>query len=264
MPFTTDTVAPLWWEESGDGEPVLLVMGHIYGLGMWHRVRTALATQYRTICFDNRGVGRSGRSRGPYSIADMAADAFAVLDAAGVHSAHVYGASMGGLIAQEMALSRPERVRSLVLACTGCPSDETAPSKRPASWQYRIPTRLLTGVVRRTMYSPDAPKHLVDEDLRILVGTKTSAAALTEQARAIAAYRSYDRVGAIGVPALVLHGTRDGVVDYERGAELALRIPGARLHTLPNAGHNYSTEAPEQANAAVLSFLASLPVPAES
>jgi pimeloyl-ACP methyl ester carboxylesterase len=260
MPFTTDTTAPLWWEESGAGEPVLLVMGHIYGLGMWHRVRPALARHYRVICFDNRGVGRSGRSRGPYSIAEMAADSFAVLDAAGVSSAHVYGASMGGLIAQEMALSHPERVRSLVLACTGAPSNATAPSKRPASWQFRIPTRLLTGVVRRTMYSPDVPKTLVDEDLRILVSTKTSAAALTEQARAIAAYRSLDRVGGITAPTLVLHGTRDTVVDYERGVELARSIPGARLHTLPNAGHNYSTEEPEAANNAVLGFLADLPV----
>jgi pimeloyl-ACP methyl ester carboxylesterase len=264
MPFTTNTTAPLWWEESGDGEPVLLVMGHIYGLGMWHRVRPALAQQYRTICFDNRGVGRSERARGPYSIADMAADAFAVLDAAGAPSAHVYGASMGGLIAQEMALTRPERVRSLVLACTGCPSDETAPSKRPTSWQYRIPTRLLTGVVRRTMYGPDVPKRLVDEDLRILVGTKTSAAALTEQARAIADYRSLDRVGAISAPTLVLHGTRDSVVDYERGVELAHAIPGARLHTLVDAGHNYSTEAPDEANAAVLGFLAGFAVRSES
>jgi pimeloyl-ACP methyl ester carboxylesterase len=194
----------------------------------------------------------------------MAADAFAVLDAAGVASAHVYGASMGGLVAQEMALSQPERVRSLVLACTGAPSDETAPTKRPTGWQFRIPTRLLTGAVRKTMYSADVPKELVDEDLRILVGTKTSAAALTEQARAIADYRSLDRVGAISIPTLVLHGTRDTVVDYDRGVELAEAIPGARLHTLVGAGHNYSTEAGPEANDAVLGFLAGLPVRSES
>jgi pimeloyl-ACP methyl ester carboxylesterase len=260
MPYTTTTVAPLWWEESGEGDPVLLVMGHIYGLGMWHRVRPALADRYRVICFDNRGVGRSRRASGAYSIGDMAADAFAVLDAAGVISAHLYGASMGGLVVQEMALSRPERVRSLVLACTGCPSDETAPSRPPGGWRYRIPTRLLTGVVRRTMYSADVPKHLVDEDLRILVGTKTSAAALTEQARAIAAYRSSDRVGDITAPTLVLHGTGDTVVAYERGVELAERIPGAQLHTFDGGGHNFTTEATGEANDVVLTFLAGLAV----
>ncbi|MEY2475951.1 MAG: hypothetical protein QOG87_1266 [Actinomycetota bacterium] len=260
MPYTTDTVAPLWWEESGDGEPVLLVMGHIYGLGMWHRVRPVLAERYRVICFDNRGVGRSRRASGPYSIADMAADAFAVLDAAGVSSAHLYGASMGGLIVQEMALTRPDRVRSLVLACTGCPSDEADPPRRSRGWRYRIPTRLLTGVIRRTMYSADVPKDLVDEDLRILVGTKTSAAALTEQAHAIGAYRSRDRVGQISTPTLVLHGTADTVVAYERGVELAEHIPGARLHTIDGAGHNFTTEATVEANDAVLDFLAAHPM----
>ncbi len=256
MPFTTGTRAPLWWEESGDGEPVLLVMGHMFGLEMWHRVRPALAERYRVICFDNRGVGRSGRARGPYRIAEMAADSFAVLDAAGFASAHLYGASMGGLVVQEMALSRPDRVRSLVLACTGCPSDETVPKGRPGSWLFRVPTRLLAPVLRRSMRSPGVAEQLIDEDVRIIVNTRKSAAALTEQARAIADYRSRDRVGAITAPTLVLHGTADIVVDYERGVELARSIPGARLHTLDGADHNYARDAGREANDAVLRFLA--------
>jgi pimeloyl-ACP methyl ester carboxylesterase len=235
-------------------------MGHLYGLGMWHRVRPALEARYRVICFDNRGIGRSARKEGPHSIADMADDAFAVLDAAGVDSAHVYGASMGGLIVQEMALSHPERVRSLVLACTGCPSDDTASTGPGRGWRYRIPKRVLTTLGRRSMFGAHVPKEIVDEDIRILNTTKTSVAALIEQSRAIAAYRSFDRVGDITCPTLVLHGTRDTVVDFTRGAELAERIPAAVLHPLEGAGHNYPTDATDAANGAVLAFLGDLAV----
>src|SRR6202044_4172980 len=85
---------------------------------MWHRTRPTLAAHYQTIALDNRGIGRSDVPPGPYPIALMASDAAAVLDAAGVESAHLFGVSMGGMIAQEFALQYPKRVRSLVLGCT--------------------------------------------------------------------------------------------------------------------------------------------------
>src|ERR1700742_1185159 len=106
------------FESTGDGPAVLLVMGLGLPGDAWWRTVPVLARTYRVITFDNRGSGRAERAEGPLTIAGMAADAVSVLDAAGVPRAHVYGMSMGGMIAQELALGFPERVGSLVLGAT--------------------------------------------------------------------------------------------------------------------------------------------------
>src|SRR5271155_3320601 len=118
MPFVDNQGARIYWDEQGHGAPVLLIMGLGYTSHMWHRTRPVLAQHYQTVVLDNRGVGKSDVPPGPYSIASMASDAAAVLDAAGTGSAHVFGVSMGGMIAQEFALQYPKRVRSLILGCT--------------------------------------------------------------------------------------------------------------------------------------------------
>ena len=104
MPYVESSGARIYWEERGSGEPLLMIMGLGYTLEMWGRVVPQLAEHYRVIVFDNRGVGRSDVPAGPYSIAGMAADAEAVMRAAGVERAHVLGVSMGGMIAQEFTL----------------------------------------------------------------------------------------------------------------------------------------------------------------
>src|SRR5215831_15678400 len=118
MPFTLNQGTKIYWDEEGNGDPILLIMGLGYPAIAWYRTRPVLAREFRTIALDNRGVGRSERPSGPYPIPLMASDAAAVLDAAGVENAHVYGVSMGGMIAQEFALQYPQRVRSLILGCT--------------------------------------------------------------------------------------------------------------------------------------------------
>src|ERR1700685_4666622 len=130
MAFAYNQGTKIHWDEQGTGAPILLIMGLGYPSAMWHRMRPELAASYRTIALDNRGAGQSDVPPGPYSIALMASDAAAVLDAAGVLSAHVFGVSMGGMIAQEFALQYPERVQSLILGCTaaGGPSAVRAES----------------------------------------------------------------------------------------------------------------------------------------
>src|ERR1700732_1968990 len=128
MAFVENQGARIYWDEQGQGAPILLIMGLGYPSAMWHRTRPALSTSFRTIAVDNRGAGQSDVPPGPYSLALMPSDAAAVLDAAGVPSAHVFGVSMGGMIAQEFALQYPGRVQSLILGCTaaGGPSAKRA------------------------------------------------------------------------------------------------------------------------------------------
>jgi len=105
---TTDDGTTLWWEAVGRGEPLLLIQGLGYPSDMWYRVIGPLSVDHRVIRFDNRGVGRSDVPAGPYPIPRMVADAMAVLSAAGETSAHVFGVSMGGIIAQELVLTHPD------------------------------------------------------------------------------------------------------------------------------------------------------------
>jgi len=134
MSFVENQGAKIYWDEKGSGEPLLLIMGLSYPSYMWHRTRPLLAKRFRTIALDNRGVGQSDVPPGPYSIALMASDAAAVLDAAGVQGAHVFGVSMGGMIAQEFALQYPDRVFSLILGCTASGGPHAVPPE-PAAMQ---------------------------------------------------------------------------------------------------------------------------------
>ena len=140
MPFASNNGTKIYWDEQGAGPPILLIMGLGYPSLMWYRTRPVLANSYRTIALDNRGVGHSDVPRGPYSMAVMADDAAAVLDAAGVSRAHVYGVSMGGMIAQELALRYPLRVQSLVLGGTAA-GGPTAVRAEPAALRCCVPSR---------------------------------------------------------------------------------------------------------------------------
>ena len=151
MAFVENQGARIYWDEQGQGEPVLLIMGLGYPSAMWYRTRPALASHYRTIALDNRGAGRSDTPPGPYSIRLMASDAAAVLEAAGSESAHVFGVSMGGMIAQEFALQYPQRVLSLILGCTAAGGSTVVRAEAEA-------TQML---MKRDKMSPEKSRLLV-------------------------------------------------------------------------------------------------------
>src|SRR6266567_9205453 len=120
MPYALNHRVRVYWEEEGQGYPLLMIMGLGFSLDMWRELRPFMARHFRTIVYDNRGVGKSDVPLRLFSIAAMARDAVCVLDAAGILRAHVLGISMGGMIAQELALSAPDRVDKLILGCTNC------------------------------------------------------------------------------------------------------------------------------------------------
>src|SRR5262249_33146086 len=165
MPITTNQGVKIFWNEEGAGEPLLLIMGLGYPSAAWYRTRPILSSKFRTIALDNRGVGQSDMPPGPYPIAVMAADAAAVLDAAGVESAHVFGISMGGMIAQEFALQYPHRVRSLILGCTAAGGPNAVRSE-PEATQMLLARGAMTGeeAARAAVpfiYDPGTPQSLI-------------------------------------------------------------------------------------------------------
>lgn len=245
------------WTSQGSGDAVLLAMGHAFTKEFWFRVAPVLAEHYRVLTFDNRGVGATRWDGSDFTMRDLADDAVAVLDAAGVDRAHVYGVSMGGGTVVEMALVYPERVRSLILGCTTAKTATPIPDR---SQLASIPVETLKAGAGAGLYGTrPVSDELKREDQDVLNAMHVTHEGLWAQQRAVALYDSADRVGQIKAPTLVIHGTEDRAVPYELGRLLAAAIPGAKLVTLEGSGHGYLTDAAEEANRAVLEFLAEVP-----
>ena len=260
MAFINNQGAKIYWDEQGAGEPVLLIMGLGYPSVMWYRTRPPLAARYRTIALDNRGVGRSDMPPGPYPIALMASDAAGALDASGVESAHVYGVSMGGMIAQEFALQYPKRVRSLILGCTASGGSHVVKAEPDVNQLLMSRGNLSLEEAAEAavpfMYDSATSRELIDEDLAIRKDWFPRPEAYMAQLEGIRSWEAYSRLSQISAPTLVIHGESDRLVPAGNGKLIAERIPGAKLVLLPHAGHIYSTDQTEAAHEAILEFLA--------
>jgi pimeloyl-ACP methyl ester carboxylesterase len=238
----------------------------------------AFAEHHRTIVFDNRGVGRSAKPPGPYSIHQMADDAAGLLGVLGIERAHVVGVSMGGMIAQELALRHPARVRGLVLGCTFPEPDEGAERTRAfsiarfggqvtASGETRIDVsaidplmlfqHLLPRVFNQSFIDSELPKLLQIFGGALQYGF--SMEAILGQVEAIMGHRTTDRLHRITAPTLVITGDADLLVSPANSDILAQSIPGAKLVKVPGGSHGFNFETPDVFNRAVLDFLAGVP-----
>ncbi len=259
MPIVDSAGARIYWEASGEGDPILLIMGLGYAHQMWFRTQPVLERKFRTILFDNRGVGMSDVPSGPYPIAQMAADAAAVLTAAGFDRAHVYGVSMGGMIAQQFALDYPDRVNKLILGCTasGGPHAVRASDEVIKILMTRASMTAEEGIEAMVphIYDSSTSRARIDEDLTIRRSVYPTEQGYTAQVQGILAWTSYDRLGEIKAPTLVIHGETDELVPPGNGRLIAERIPNAKLVMIPHASHIYSTDQPEISHQAILNFL---------
>jgi pimeloyl-ACP methyl ester carboxylesterase len=254
--------ADLHWERAGEGDPVLLVMGLGMTATAWWRTTPVLAESLSVIAFDNRGVGRSGRPAGPFSAPQMADDAVAVLDAAGVERAHVYGVSLGGMIAQEVALRRPERVAKLVLGATTPGGTSAAPIEDSVLAFFRrraeMPAEEAAWASVPYNYShrtrSEHPER-VGQDIAQRLRYPIEPAPYRAQLEAALGHDTGERLGAIEAPTLVVHGTEDRMVPPENARILAGAIAGAELQLWDDAAHLYFTDEPE-ADRSVARFLA--------
>lgn len=259
MPHVANQGVKIYWDEQGQGEPVLLIMGLGYTAHMWHRTRPRLAEHFRTIAVDNRGVGRSDAPAGPYPIPLMALDAAAVLDAAEAESAHVFGVSMGGMIAQEFALQFPKRVRSLILACTGAGGPTAVRAEPEAAQMLKARARMAPDEALEAavpfIYDLQTPRELIEEDLAIRRPWLPRPEPYLAQLQGILAWEGYSRLPEIDVPILVIHGENDRLVPAGNGRIIADRIPGSKLVLIPHASHLFMTDQPQIAHEAILNFL---------
>jgi 3-oxoadipate enol-lactonase len=197
---------------------------------------------------------------GRYPIAQMADDAAAVLDAAGIEKAHVYGVSMGGMIAQEFAIRFPGRVSRLILGCTACGGTH-AVTAAPKVLQVLMARATMTaeeGAEAMVSYIYDAstPRERIDEDLAIRRTVYPTAQGYMGQVQGIMAWSCFDRLGEINAPTLIIHGETDELVPPQNAKIIADRIGGAEVVMLPKASHIYSTDQPEISHAAIVEFLA--------
>jgi 3-oxoadipate enol-lactonase len=260
MPFVENQGAKIYWDEQGQGTPVLLIMGLSYTSVMWHRTRPVLAQHFRTVAFDNRGVGLSDVPPGPYSIATMASDAAAVLDAAGVRRAHVFGISMGGMIAQEFALQYPARTRSLILGCTsagGLSAVRAESNVADVLVARGMTLEQARDAILPYIYDAATPREQIEEDVRLRQPWLPSPEGYMAQLQAILAWESYSRIAQITAPTLVIHGKSDALVPPGNGELIAARIPGAKLVLLERASHLFLTDQTQAAHQEILEFLLS-------
>lgn len=264
MPITKANGIDLYYEIHGEGEPLLLIMGLSLNSKSWFRTLPALSEHFKVIIFDNRGTGLSSKPETPYSIELMAEDASAVLDAAGVESAHVYGISMGGMIAQRLALKHPERVRSLVLGCTTSGGENHV--QPGADVSMLMLSRASSTATPEEMAWATAPilysqaflenqRDRVAEDIQKRIEIPILPYAYMLQLQACLTHDTYNEIEQINVPTLVIHGDEDKLVPYDNGVTLAQKIPNAQFLTVPGAGHIYPTEAMDLVNKKVIEFL---------
>jgi len=252
VPVARSGDVELYYESTGEGSPVLLVMGLGMNATGWWRTVPVLAERFRVLAFDNRGMGRSGAPPGPYTMAELAADAVAVLDAAGEAGAHVYGVSLGGMIAQEIALRHPDRVRSLVLAAT-TPGGERAVLAGPetlAFFQRRAampPEEAVWASVPYNYGPRTRAEHAgrIGEDIVRRLRFPFAPEPYRAQLAAALGHDAHERLGAVAVPTLVVHGEQDRMVPVANAHLLAGAIPGAELRLSPEAGHLYFTDDPQ-------------------
>lgn len=250
---------PLAYQLQGSGPPVLFIQGvGVHGPG-WQPQIEALATRYTCLSFDNRGLGRSLPAAREITVKQLALDALAVLDAAGIESAHVAGHSMGGLIAEQLALLAPGRVRSLALLCTFGGGPAAAPLTPRLLW-WGLRTRIGTLPQRRRgfLHLLLAPEAAATEDLDALAARlepifghdlAIQPKIAADQLKAVRACDLRPRLGELaGLPTLVLAAKHDPIAPPAAGRELAAAIPGARYLEIADASHGLPISHAAQVN----------------
>jgi pimeloyl-ACP methyl ester carboxylesterase len=254
MPSLDAAGTELHYLRAGEGEPLLLIQGMSATHLAWGRpFLDELERGFDVIVFDNRGMGLSGEAELPFTIADLAVDTAGLLDALELETAHVVGISMGGMIAQELALAHPERIRTLTIGASYCGGPDgtlMAPEDLQmlgAAYASGVPEQVF-----RAMWEINLSPDFRAEDSRFAAFTEMGSAlpapqpVVLQQMRACAAHDTHQCLTQVDIPTLVIHGDADRLLGYPNGQQIAAAIPGARLETLEGVGHMFWWEQPRR------------------
>jgi len=254
MPHVDASGTELHYLRAGEGEPLLLIQGMSATHLAWGRpFMDEMEGSFDCIVFDNRGMGLSGEAEMPFTIADMAADTVGLLDALELKTAHVVGISMGGMIAQELALAHPERIRTLTLGATYCGGPEgTLMAPEDLQMLGAAMASGDRGQVFRAMWEINMSPGFREDDSRFAAFAEMGAAlpapkqVILQQMRACGAHDTHQRLDRIALPTLVVHGDVDRLLGPGNGRQIASLIPGARLEMLEGIGHMFWWEQPRR------------------
>lgn len=252
------------YREYGSGDPLLLIMGLSANADWWgEEFIQPLAERFHVVAYDNRGAGRSGKPEGPYPVPLMAEDAAGLMDHLGWESAHVLGASMGGMIAQELALNHPDRVRRLVLFCTNCGGQEQVLASPEVYALLHTPRDGVTSEDIARMSLPLLfPQRYIDENpqkmeefLNAYLKAPIEPRCFVWQITGVSSWSCHSRLADLRHPTLIVTGTEDVLIPPPNSRILADAIPNSRLVQIEGAGHGFQSMFPEEVAAEVLAFL---------
>lgn len=234
------------YQVTGEGHPLVLIQGLTATMDWWEDSFLArLARRYRVLVFDNRGAGRTEAPPGEFTIEQFADDTAGLMDSLRMGGAHVLGYSMGGMIAQELALRHPERVDKLVLCATFCGGTNTVLASREVLEKLVDRSGSLDDLVERflgLMFSPDwieSNRHLLDEFKRRYMVAPTSAHNAVRQFMSTVKFDAYDRLPGIGAATMIACGGQDVIIPAENSRILASAIPASRLVEYDDSGHGF-------------------------
>ena len=253
MPKVDAGGTELYYERSGSGEPMLLIQGMAATHLAWGRsFLDSLERDFECITYDHRGMGHSARAEMPFTIVDLAGDALALLDALGLESVHVVGISMGGMVAQELALAHPERVRTLTIGASYCGGpdgtlmDPADLALLGEAWKSGDPVQVyramwvinLSPAFRADDANFDPFREMAEE-------LPAPAPVIYEQMRACGRHDTSERLGGLAMPTMVIHGTADRLLRSPNGEQIAALI-GVEPELLEDVGHLFWWEQPER------------------
>lgn len=253
----------LWYQRTGAGEPMLWITGFTISSAIFDPIVGLYEDEFECIRYDHRGSGRSGAPPWPTSMPELAGDAVRLLDALGIESAHVYGLSMGGMVAQEMAIRFPDRVRGLVLGCS-TPGGPRAIRPTLREWKVLLGGMAdglrekdrpwLAGAVFSEEFRRNEPER-VRELLKFFAAHRAPPHGAWSHLLSSIYHDTVSRLHLIEAPTLVLHGECDAMAPIANARLIADRIPDAELRIVKGAGHAYALEDPEQSRDLFLDWI---------
>lgn len=271
MPTVTVNDVELYYERRGKGEPLLLIMGMSGNTVHWGEpFLTELEERFEVIAYDHRGIGQSAEHWDPFTITQLAEDARGLLDALGLDRVHVCGISMGGMVAQDLALAAPDRVATLTLGCTYCggpesqfgtPEDMQRIAEAMGSGDRELALRALYDINVSSAWGAEDGHYELYRDRAVRYPAAVAFIGL--QMQAIAGHDTSARLGEITAPTLVIHGTLDRLLPVANGELIGRLVPEARVELFDGVGHLFFWERPAESAALIREHAAAVPAQAQ-